>query len=428
MLFLVFAGLLLAAALGALARSKSSRWLYLSLASLAAIFLFLARFGGVFSALCPALLPALAAFTAGALISGLARSGLQRRNKAVDTGSAARDKKRRRSNSRSAALVCALLILLACGALSLIVSPARSSALKGVESTPLSSPSVNILLCGVDNDPNDPYHQQRMADVIAVVSLDFKTKSAAMLQIPRDTYVGSLTSTGKINALYNLGDSPEEGLNALASAVSEQLCLPLDHYATINMEGFRAAVDALGGVTVTLESDMSFNYYDVEGNVTGTVYLPAGENLLDGVTADLFVRYRNYARADLDRIEVQRYFYAGLINRLSTASVPQLIAAVSAAYPYLETDYSLAQLAALALRFRGASAENINMISVPGEALTYGGQSVYSAHKEALAELLNSYMRPYSEPVAAEELGVIELANTTSWNDGGGSSLSEYGA
>ncbi|NMA07007.1 MAG: hypothetical protein GX928_04770 [Ruminococcaceae bacterium] len=61
------------------------------------------------------------------------------------------------------------------------------------------------------------------------------------------------------------------------------------------------------------------------------------------------------------------------------------------------------------------STDSINVIRVPGEPVSgYGlyGQDVFSVHKKELAELLNKYMRPFSEPVIESELGAIEIQNT----------------
>ena len=64
------------------------------------------------------------------------------------------------------------------------------------------------------------------------------------------------------------------------------------------------------------------------------------------------------------------------------------------------------------------------MFTMPGEACTVNGQSVYTAHLEATAEILNQNFRPYSDPVSADQLGLIELQNTvSSVNDGTGQSM-----
>ena len=46
--------------------------------------------------------------------------------------------------------------------------------------------------------------------------------------------------------------------------------------------------------------------------------------------------------------------------------------------------------------------------------------------KAELADILNTYMRPYTDAVPAEELGVIELQNTTSVLNDEGAQMDDY--
>ena len=433
---LYFAAFLILGIAGAAARARQKGWVYLSCISLAAIFVLgKMTLSGTAASIDSLLLIGLASFAVGAVVGGIEHRSVH--SAAVhdpEPKSAAqrrRLKKQRVARQNRSLVKGFALIALCSAALTFAFAPASNSisdSTAGDENKQSGSElkSVSIMVCGVDNDSNDEYHQQRMSDVIGVVTLDIPIKSAAMLQIPRDTYVGDKTSTGKINALYNNGRTEQDGISALMSEISDDLALPIDHYVTVNMQGFRAAVDALGGVTVELDEDMTFNYYDEDENITGTVTLKKGANLLDGSLADLFVRYRQYANADLGRMNVQRYFFAALARRVSQASVLELASTVKAVYPYITTDYSLSDLITLALDYRGVELANITMLSVPGEALMKDGQSVYSAHKQALADLLNEYMRPYGDPVAADELEIIELANTDTGYDREGQSLDGY--
>ncbi len=289
----------------------------------------------------------------------------------------------------------------------------------------LRSKTINILVCGIDNDADDA-HQQKMTDVILVASIDLGGKTASLLQIPRDTYVGDVTSTGKINAVYNNASAETDAINTLAKQLNRMFALPLDNYVTITMEGFGKAVDAIGGVEVTLEQEMVFNLRDPNEVVVRTITLPAGPNLLDGEMADLFVRYRDYTRADLDRLNVQRVFLAALMHKMTSLSAMQLLQAVRAVYPYLETDFSFAELAALAMRARGFTAESVTVVRVPGEPAEVRGQSVFSLHEQALADVLNAHMRPYADPVGVDGLDVIEVQNTTGILDNSDAPLSDY--
>lgn len=300
----------------------------------------------------------------------------------------------------------------------------------------LRSKTMNILVLGADIDQDRAANEEATStDVIILVNVDMENDKATLLQIPRDTYVGEdLVEYGKINGLYNRGykENPEmNGVPALAETLYEQFSLPIDNYVLISMEGFRKAIDMLGGIEITLEATMEFDIKDTEGKVIETVVYEPGTHLLDSKMAEIFVRNRDYARADIARIDVQRYFLAALMNKATSLETSEMVSLATAIYPYLETDLSIQEILELALEVKGYSGDSITAIRVPGEPVPrYGmyGVDVFTMHKKALADLLNEYMRPHSEPVSETELGVIEIQNTTDILDDEGATLGDYGA
>lgn len=270
---------------------------------------------------------------------------------------------------------------------------------------------MNILICGIDYDETRTMYQ---TDVIMVVNFDKKGDKATVLQIPRDTYVGEdLVHLGKINGLYNWGfkDDPASDLPAgpgpLIETIYDQFQLPIDRYVMITMEGFRKAVDMLGGVEVTLTEPIKFS---------DDYTLEAGTHLLNGEQADLFVRFRGYAQADIARLEAQRLFMSGLLKKLFGMSKTQMASIGLDLFEYLETNLTYQELFALAEEAQQLSTESISFIRTPGEPVSrYGiyGVDVFTMHKEDLAKQLNDNMRAYMDPVPAYKLNVIELQNTT---------------
>ena len=148
-------------------------------------------------------------------------------------------------------------------------------------------------------------------DVILYVSFDMKANKISMLQIPRDTYIGDTASTGgtgKINAVALHGDT-NPPVAALASVVNDQLKLPVDYYVTIDMDAFKAVINAIGGIEVTVPFDIT----DDHGNT-----LRAGTQRIDGATAEFMVRQRhNYSNADIGRLEMQRYMPVLMVQPLA---------------------------------------------------------------------------------------------------------------
>lgn len=102
-----------------------------------------------------------------------------------------------------------------------------------------------------------------LADVIMVISVkpgDEKNPAdtkVAMVSIPRDLYV-TVPGTGdkqKINAVHAYGEEKGQGqgLGAMKTILSEVAGLPIQYAVSINFEGFKQLVDAIGGVDVTLD-------------------------------------------------------------------------------------------------------------------------------------------------------------------------------
>jgi len=201
---------------------------------------------------------------------------------------------------------------------------------------------VNILLAGVSTD--NPGHQgANLTDSIMLVSLDTRNNKAFMLSIPRDLWV-DIPGYGhsKINAANAYGDSdkfnqpgyPRGGIGLLEQTLAQHLQLPIHYYAKINYTAFRDAVNAVGGITVTIKSSDPRGLYDpnispVDG---GPLRLKNGTQKLNGQAALNLARARGnptadgrygygFPRSDFDRTQNQRMMMVALKNRVSDPAV-----------------------------------------------------------------------------------------------------------
>ena len=120
----------------------------------------------------------------------------------------------------------------------------------------------NILLFGTSED--DPDHDgSDLTDSMMVISIDQTKKNAVMFSIPRDLWVDYGQSClagyqGKINAVYECakqGGSDQAGANKLKDIVGEVFGMDIQYYAKVNYTALRDAVNAVGGITVTIDSD-----------------------------------------------------------------------------------------------------------------------------------------------------------------------------
>lgn len=262
---------------------------------------------------------------------------------------------------------------------------------------------VNVLVCGIDYEEGRAYSgdgsNDGMTDMIMYVNFDVANHKINMLQIPRDTYPGEEYkhgNTGKINAVALHND----GIGSLMELIHEQYKLPVDYYVTIDMQSLKEIVDLFGGIEVYIPKDISYKGSTLE----------QGYRNLDGEAAEFFVRNRNYAQADIARLDMQRYFYQGLFARIRTANVWDLAKLAPVALKYVETNIPMDELISMGVSFLQVDSANIMMCKLPtySAAQRYNDQSHLICDVAKTTDLLNEYFRTCGGPVY--ELDVPTLA------------------
>ena len=99
-----------------------------------------------------------------------------------------------------------------------------------------------ILVSGVDDGNGG-------SDTNILLAVDAATGYAYGVSIPRDSKAVFNGRNHKINAAYNTG-----GMELLAEVVSEQLGIPVDYTVLVDLRGFEALVNAIGGVEFYIQS------------------------------------------------------------------------------------------------------------------------------------------------------------------------------
>ena len=166
--------------------------------------------------------------------------------------------------------------------------------------------------------------------------------AVTMISIPRDVYLEQWQAP--INAMYHY-----QGADGLRRTVEDILGLPVDYYAIINLDIFKNLVDAIGGVEVTVPYDM--RYRDIAGGLD--INLRQGPQVLDGKGAADFVRYRQTARGDFDRIDrVKTVAFAMLarIRDLNVRAVTRLPLLIDTFFDDVETNATPALATSLLTR------------------------------------------------------------------------------
>ena len=117
-----------------------------------------------------------------------------------------------------------------------------------------TSGRTNILILG-DGDPGHP--GQTLTDTMMVLSINHTTHQVAMISIPRDLRVaipGKYTT--KINAANALG-----GPALAEQTVANTLAIPIHYYILTDFSGLKQAVDAVGGLDITVKDRLADSEY-----------------------------------------------------------------------------------------------------------------------------------------------------------------------
>lgn len=199
----------------------------------------------------------------------------------------------------------------------------------------------NVLLFGTSED--DPGHAgSELTDSMMLASVHQTKKDAFLVSIPRDLYIDYGRACpagykGKINAYYicikeDEGEAAAQA--ALAKKVGEIFGLEVQYTAHVNYTALRQAVDAVGGITVTIASsdsrgilDRNFDWDCPKGLFTCyNVKYPNGPVQLNGKQALYLARARGangltygLEQASFNRDEYQRKILIALKDKAVSA-------------------------------------------------------------------------------------------------------------
>ncbi len=116
------------------------------------------------------------------------------------------------------------------------------------------SDRVNVMMVGYGGGDHDGAY---LADSIQVLSIDPTTDTTTTVPLPRDLWIEGVpvfSQNGKLNETFSIGHlrngSIDDGAGLLGEVVSTVTGLQVDHWITIDFQGFQEMVDAVGGVTV----------------------------------------------------------------------------------------------------------------------------------------------------------------------------------
>jgi LCP family protein required for cell wall assembly len=236
---------------------------------------------------------------------------------------------KKRSFRLSPFVLAVLIMLFSCGCL----------ALAGVWLSQMAAPRTNVLILGLDRRSEQGYTVR--SDVLMLVTVDPRGPRLGLLSIPRDLYV-EIPGYGqsRINTAHFWGerDSQGGGPDLAMETVAENFGVPVRHYLRVDFDGFRAVVDALGGVDVTVEERIVDNAFPTEDYGTTRIEIPAGPQHMDGEQALQYVRSR-HGSSDFERAARQQQVMMAMARRLlAPATWPRLPAVYRAVVTNVDTN------------------------------------------------------------------------------------------
>lgn len=259
---------------------------------------------------------------------------------------------------------------------------------------------VNILMLGKGGDAHEA---PDLTDTIIIASIDPIAKEAALVSIPRDLYVPvSGQGSMKINAVFSTGKSAslrkaskkndeakkkaeEAGYSMLEQTIEKNLGLPIHYHSMIDFNGFKQAVDTVGGVDLKVPSAVK-ETMRIDGK-TYRLDVKPGQQHMDGFKALAYSRSRyTSARGDFDRSERQRLIIIALKEKIMSAGTYSNPAKISSLMDnlggHVQTNFSIQDLSRLHQLGREINQSKISSIGLADPPNNYivtdsvGGQSV----------------------------------------------------
>lgn len=202
------------------------------------------------------------------------------------------------------------------------------------------------------------------ADTLILAQIDPELKRVWMISIPRDTKADIPGyGTAKINKAYQEG-----GVPLTIQTVEQTVGISINHYAEIDISGFKAVVDSLGGVWVDVDVEIDDPKAAAANKGRAGQHIDPGYQLLDGNHAIVYVRSRDFPDADFTRMRHQQEFFKALAKQaLAAENIFKLPATAKTAAGYVMTDMSLGDVVDALLSLKGMDTNALETTTLRGE-------------------------------------------------------------
>ena len=267
---------------------------------------------------------------------------------------------------------------------------------------------LTILLMGVDRRPDQAGAPVR-SDAMTLVTIDRQSNTAALLSIPRDLYVplAGLDRVDRINTAYFFGEFgrlPGGGAQVARDTLAWNLGIPIDRHFVINFDGFKQAIDALGGLDIDVLETIVDEAYPTDDYGVERLVIPAGPTHMDGALALKYARTR-HGDSDFGRLQRQQHILLAVRDKALTLDVvprvPTLLDAASGSY---ETDLTIAEMLSIAKAWSRIPRDSVAAYRIDQTMTTYwttpSGGSVLIPNRDAIAPVVQAFLGQAQSPAA----------------------------
>jgi LCP family protein required for cell wall assembly len=302
---------------------------------------------------------------------------------------------------------------------------------------------VSILLLGGDGSVT---REGIRTDSVMLLVLNTRTGRSVMFSLPRNMMYAEFPedsplhavfpdgfttdgdpSSGMLNAIYGLlparypgilGDSDNEGADALKQAVAGSLGVEVDYYVLVNLLGFQQVVDAMGGVTVNVNEPVAING-DTDAGIPPTGYIePGPDQHLDGFHALWFSRGR-WGSDDYERMLRQRCMVGALIDAADPVTlVRRYLDLAQAGKEIVRTDIPRSVLPALVNLGLRVKEHRVRSIAFVSSDRFFSGDPDYTWMHESVQRALASLdgKRPPRPPGTRDPGEAVDVKNSCAYD------------
>jgi LCP family protein required for cell wall assembly len=314
---------------------------------------------------------------------------------------------------------------------------------KHLKAAPAGKP-FNVLLIGSDSrvaeSASDASHfgsatvqTGQRSDVVKILHVDPATGAIRVLSIPRDTVVAVAGDTSQIGKYNRINATYNNGPDQLVQTIEADFGIPISHVVQIDFEGFRGAVDAIGGIWLNFP-------YPAQDSYTGLNIQTAGCQHVNGGYSLAVARSRHYeyykdgywqydGTSDYGRIERQNAFLKALINQAESKYNPLTLNAFIGSVVQgvtIDSTFNVAGLISLAREFHSFASASLVTTTMPtyesdSSVFGYLGSVIYVQQPDAdqaVAQFLGQAPEPILTPPPNSD-GTPATTTTTEAGSGG---------